>query len=88
MQENHSNLEKDTNLREVVDRYVRYWYLFVLGALLALAIAFVYLRYSTATYLTRTTILIKDEKTGSGAEELAAFSGLGGFSTTERSPLS
>ena len=79
MQENHSNLEKDTNLREVVDRYVRYWYLFVLGALLALAIAFLYLRYSTAIYLTKTTILIKDEKTGNGAEELAAFSGLGGF---------
>ncbi|HPF12223.1 MAG TPA: polysaccharide biosynthesis tyrosine autokinase [Flavobacteriaceae bacterium] len=78
MQDAHS-YKKDTTIREIVVQYTRFWYLFILGAFIALVVAYVYLRYSTPTYLSKTTILIKDEKSGDGAEELAAFSGLGGF---------
>lgn len=70
---------KDTSIREIVEQYTRYWYLFVLGALIALALAFVYLRYTTALYQTRATIIIKDEKSASSPMEMAAFSQFGSF---------
>ena len=46
-------------------RYLRYWYLFVLGVALSLTAAYLYLRYSTPVYSVKATILIKDE---SGAD--------------------
>ncbi len=68
----------EASLREIVDQYTRYWYFFALGVVIALIGAFIYLRYTTASYLSKATVIIKDEKSG-GAVELAAFSDLGGL---------
>ncbi|NND64064.1 MAG: hypothetical protein HKN48_12810, partial [Flavobacteriaceae bacterium] len=68
---------QETSLREIVDQYTRYWYIFVLSVAIAMVGAFIYLRYTTASYLSKATVIIKDEKSG-GAVELAAFSDLGG----------
>lgn len=76
---NISQQEKEHSLREVVDQYTRFWFLFILGVIIAVVGAFVYLRYSTSYYLTSATVIIKDEKSGGDAAELAAFSDLGGF---------
>ena len=70
---------KEQSLKEVLEQYTRYWYLFALGILLALVGAFIYLRYATRYYETSSTIIIKDEKKGGGAAELAAFSDLSFF---------
>ena len=56
---------------------MRRWPLFVAGVIVCLALAFLYLRYSTAVYNTVATIIIKDEKKGAGSSELAAFADLG-----------
>ncbi|NND62295.1 MAG: polysaccharide biosynthesis tyrosine autokinase, partial [Flavobacteriaceae bacterium] len=69
---------QETSLREIVDQYTRYWYIFVLSIAIAMVGAFIYLRYTTASYLSKATVIIKDEKSG-GAVELAAFSDLGGL---------
>ncbi|MCP2043662.1 polysaccharide biosynthesis tyrosine autokinase [Pontibacter sp. HSC-36F09] len=53
------------DIKGLVMRYLRYWYLFVIGAALALTAAHLYLRYSTPVYSVKATILIKDE---SGAD--------------------
>jgi tyrosine-protein kinase Etk/Wzc len=74
-----SQQEKEHSLREIVDQYTRYWFLFVIGVIIALTSAFIYLRYSTSYYLTSATVIIKDQKSGGGAVELAAFSDLGFF---------
>ncbi|MEM7185267.1 MAG: polysaccharide biosynthesis tyrosine autokinase [Bacteroidota bacterium] len=70
--------EREQSLREIVDQYTRYWYLFILGLILAVAGAFIYLRYSTTFYMSTATVIIKDEKSGGGGE-LAAFTELGNF---------
>jgi tyrosine-protein kinase Etk/Wzc len=53
------------DIKSLVMRYLRYWYLFVLGVALALTAAHLYLRYSTPVFSVKATILIKDE---SGAD--------------------
>ncbi|MEZ4874803.1 MAG: Wzz/FepE/Etk N-terminal domain-containing protein, partial [Flavobacteriaceae bacterium] len=79
MSEIQDKRSTEPSLRELIDNYIRYWYLFAFGVVVALCLAFVYLRYTTTLYQTTGTIIIKDEKGSGGAEELAAFSGLGGF---------
>lgn len=71
--------EKEQSLREILDQYTRFWVLFILGVIFAVIGAFIYLRYTTSYYMSSATVIIKDEKSGGGATELAAFSDLGGF---------
>lgn len=79
MKNNPSHNDSELSIRETIEQYTRYWYLFVIGVLIALSVAYTYLRYSTISYLSTGSIIIKDEKAGGEAEELAAFSGLGGI---------
>ncbi len=75
-QNQHQN---EPSLREVIDRYIRYWYLFVLGVIVAVAATMVYLRYTTTYYMSTATVIIKDDRSASNSGELAAFSELGSF---------
>ena len=68
---------EDFNLRDTLEKYLIHWQWFVLGSLLCLGIAYIYLRYSTPQYQARTTILVKDEKKGGMLSELSAFSDMG-----------
>ena len=68
--------ENDTgsfNIRLEIERYSRYWKWFLFGAMFSLAIAFVYLRYSTPKYKAVASILIKDNKKSGLSAELEAF---------------
>jgi tyrosine-protein kinase Etk/Wzc len=81
MSQNQSQFqqEEEINLREELEKYLRYWPWFLISALLCLVVAFFYLRYSTPVYQTTATIIIKDEKKGGAMSELAAFEELGLF---------
>ncbi|SFN76574.1 GumC family protein [Salegentibacter flavus] len=68
--------EEEINLREELDKYLRYWPWFVIGVVLAVLLAFIYLNYTTPEYNTTASIIIKDEE-GSAPSELAAFADLG-----------
>ncbi len=79
MNDNLKNQEADElSLREMIEQYTRYWYFFVIGVLIALVLAFLYLRYTPQLYQSKATIIIKDEKTQSPLE-MAAFSQFGSF---------
>ncbi len=79
MNDNLNRQEADElSLREVIDQYARYWYLFVIGVVIALIFAFIYLRYAPQLYQSKATIIIKDEKSQSPLE-MAAFSQFGSF---------
>lgn len=66
------------SIREQIDKYLIYWHWFAAGAILALVVAFLYLRYyTTPNYRAVSTILVKDDKKGGIASELAAFSDIG-----------
>ncbi|MBL7473753.1 GumC family protein [Robertkochia sediminum] len=69
--------EEELHLRELLEKYLRHWRWFVLGAVVCLAGAFIYLRYATNVYKTQASIIIKDDKNGGGASELSALQDLG-----------
>ena len=75
---NSINFNNDPiNLREEIEKYAYHWKWFVLGVVIALTSAFLYLRYTANQYEVSTTILIDDEKKGGLATELSAFEDLG-----------
>ena len=63
--------EEPFNLREILFKYLRYGWWFVLSFIICLTLAFFYLRYSTPVYKVSSTLLIKDEKRGTnGSNEI------------------
>lgn len=80
-------LQTDTeiNINDILKPYLRKWPWFVISALLAMIIAYFYLKNTTAVYRVQSTVLIKDSKaSGSAAGEMGVLkdlSGLGGMGT-------
>jgi len=74
-----NNLESDDtiNIRAEIEKYLMHWKWFVLGGVLSLILAFLYLRYSTPQYSASAVILIKDDKKSGASAELAVFNDLG-----------
>ena len=72
MTEDYKNKEEETvNIKEVLLKYSRYWYYFLLCTLFFLFCAFLFNRYATPIYSASTTILIRDDSNSSlGAENL------------------
>src|SRR5690554_1844120 len=80
MENNNTPFNKtqdELNLREQLETYIRHWPWFVIAVLIALTGAYVYLRYSTAIYQTKTSIIIKDSRGLGAASEYAAFQDIG-----------
>ncbi|NHN26160.1 polysaccharide biosynthesis tyrosine autokinase [Flavobacterium jejuense] len=65
------------NIKEEIEKYLKHWKWFLLGLFLAILSAFLYLRYTIASYKAVATILVKDDRKGNMASELSAFSDLG-----------
>ena len=64
------------NLRDELDKYLRYWKWFLISVVFTLVCAFVYLRYTTPQFKVSSKILIKEDES-SFASELSAFQDLG-----------
>lgn len=83
--QNFNAYEEDVqlDLRKEVGKYLRYWPWFIISLFLFLSAAYLYLRYTPASYQTQATILIKDGK-NSGFTQAAMFQDLGlmGFGST------
>ena len=60
------NKEETISIMEIVMRYARYWKWFLFGILMALAVAFIYLRYTTPIYEVNASIILKDAKSTMG----------------------
>jgi len=78
-------LNEEINLREELDKYLRFWPWFVLGVFGFLIIGFVYLRLSTPEYSTIASVIIKNQESKGGGfgagSEFADLGLLGGMST-------
>lgn len=58
------NQSPDFNLRSLIDKYLRYWYWFVICCLVTLVATFLHIRYNiTPQYAVSTTLLIKEDNT-------------------------
>ena len=76
-----SSKSEEFNLREFLEKYIYHWKWFVIGIILALVGAYLYLRYTTPQYEVTSTILIQDKENESLSSELSAFEDLGLAST-------
>ncbi|WP_339653982.1 polysaccharide biosynthesis tyrosine autokinase [uncultured Salegentibacter sp.] len=79
-QENPTNLrpqEEEINLREELEKYLKYWPWFLIGVFICLLLGFIYLKYTTSQYNTTASIIIKDQEGKSPSSEMAAFADLG-----------
>src|SRR5690606_5314251 len=72
-----NHIHNDFNLKEEVYKYLSNWKWFVLGVFVSLVCAYLFLRYSIPQYKATSTILVKDDRKGGIASELAAFSDIG-----------
>ena len=80
--------ENEVSILEILFRYLKYWKWFVLSVLVALGVAFVYLRYTMPVYNVTSTILLKHEKdqrsSMAGLAQLDALGGMmGGVSSVD-----
>lgn len=79
------NTDTEININEIVKPYVRKWPWFIISALMAMLIAYFYLKNTVPVYRVQSTVLIKDSKaSGSAAVEMGVLtdlSGLGGMGT-------
>ncbi|KGL64343.1 GumC family protein [Polaribacter sp. Hel1_85] len=65
------------DIRAELGKYLVHWKWFVIGGMLSMVLAFIYLRYKTPLYNASTSIMIKDNKKSGISAELASFSDLG-----------
>ena len=72
---NHVNIEKENsfNYRELIEKYTYHWKWFLLGILVAMVAAFIYLRYTPEQYNVSTSILIENENRDGLPSELTEF---------------
>ena len=57
--------EEEINLKEILQKYLRFWPWFILGVVVLLFGAYVYLRYETPLYRSTATIIVKDDESQS-----------------------
>ncbi|MCW3073163.1 MAG: hypothetical protein JWP69_232 [Flaviaesturariibacter sp.] len=57
------------NIKEFVFKYLRFLPLFILSVVLSLAVAFLYLRYTTPIYRATGSMILSDEKPGGGGKD-------------------
>lgn len=56
--------ENPLDLRKMIDKFLRYWYWFLLAVAAMMTLAWLYLRYTTPDYKIIAKILVQDEKKG------------------------
>ncbi len=80
MESNQNNNENFTDnnvvLRDIVERYVRNWKWFVIGAVIALVTTFLVLRFTPLLYQVNLSIKVKDDSSGA-ISELSVFEDMG-----------
>ncbi|NML63656.1 polysaccharide biosynthesis tyrosine autokinase [Hymenobacter sp. RP-2-7] len=72
------------DIKRILLRYIRYWYLFLLGATISLTVAYLYLKYyAVPQYNVYSTLLLKDDKSGQELSNADALNDLGVAKSTK-----
>ena len=69
--------EEGIDIRELIFKYIIHWHWFVGALIVCLLGAWAYLRVATPIYNISATVLIKDDKKGGGAGQIAGLENLG-----------
>ena len=73
---------EQASLKSVLNKYLRYWPLFVASVICCLGLAYLYLLYATPEYTIVSTIQIKDDKKDPNGSKNEAFDDLDIFQST------
>jgi len=65
------------NLREIVIKYLRKWYWFVISVFVCFLIAFLYIKITIPTYQVQSTILLRQDDSNMGFSEMAILESMG-----------
>ena len=82
-EEDFENHEEEINIRQILEQYLYYWKWFVLGVIVSLIFAFIYIKYAQKQYQVSAKILLNEKESATG--ELAGLMDqamLGGGSST------
>ena len=81
-EDNFEKSEEDINIRQILEQYLYYWKWFVIGIVVSLIFAFLYVKYTQKQYQVSAKILLNEKESSTG--ELAGLMDqamLGGGST-------
>lgn len=59
--ENYQEKNEQIDVKEILEKYLRYWYFFIIAIIISFFIGLLFLRYTPKVYNASTTILVKDE---------------------------
>ena len=65
------------NLREIIIKYLRKWYWFVISVFVCFLIAFLYIKITIPTYQVQSTILLRQDESSMGFSEMAILESMG-----------
>ena len=79
----NNNEEQTVDIKQLIFIFLNHWYLFLIGAVVALAIGFVINRYSPNVYQTSGTVLIKDAQSGFDATDIMTNGNFRGYQNVD-----
>ena len=79
--ENNPSDVQTFTFRDMVSMVLRNWYWFIISTMLFVAGGALYIMKSSPVYQRNATIMVKDSRKGSGANEMAIFGEIAGLST-------
>ena len=79
----NNNEEQTIDIKQLIFLFLNHWYLFLIGAVVALAIGFVINRYSPNVYQTSGTVLIKDAQSGFDATDIMTNGNFRGYQNVD-----
>ena len=78
-----SNEEQAIDIKQLVFIFLNHWYLFLIGAVVALAVGFVINRYKPNIYQTSGTVLVKEANSGFDATDIMTNGNFRGFQNVD-----
>jgi capsular exopolysaccharide synthesis family protein len=75
--------EQVIDINQLLRPFLRYWYLLLIGVVLAVATAYWYLRHATPTYQVKATVLIRNQQANGLTEEVLQKKMLGMHASSE-----
>ena len=78
-----SNEEQAIDIKQLVFIFLNHWYLFLIGAVVALAVGFVINRYKPNIYQTSGTVLVKEANSGFDATDIMTNGSFRGFQNVD-----
>ncbi|RKE89004.1 GumC family protein [Epilithonimonas arachidiradicis] len=79
--EKNTNNPSEFDINALIKPYLSRWYWFIMGIVLAIILALLYIKFSLPVYNVRSAVLIKDAKKsfGAGVGNMGVLEGLSGF---------